>query len=153
MADLRLPRLNRVTLIGRLTRDPELRYIPSGAAVISFRIAASHSYKAQSGEWKDDPAFVDVVAWQQLAERLNETLKKGSPVLVEGRLASRSWETQDGQKRSTVEVRAFAVQHLERMGPGGKEAEEVPAEEVPAEDLAPDSKGPGGTGEDADIPF
>jgi len=148
MADLRLPSLNRVTLVGRLTRDPELRYIPSGAAVISFRIAVNRRYKAQSGEWKDDTTFVDVVAWQALAERLNESLKKGSPVLVEGRLASRQWETQDGQKRSTVEVRAIAVQHLERMGPEGKEAEEVPPE-----DIVPESKGPGGPAEDADIPF
>jgi single-strand DNA-binding protein len=144
MAELRLPSFNRVTLVGRLTRDPELRYIPSGAAVISFRIAVGHRYKAQNGEWKDDPAFVDVVAWQALAERLNQTVKKGSPVLVEGRLATRSWETPDGQKRSAVEVRAFAVQYLERMGPEGKEAEEAPAEET-----VPESKAPG----EDDIPF
>jgi single-strand DNA-binding protein len=132
MADLRLPSINRVTLVGRLTRDPEMRYIPSGAAVISFRLAVGRRYKTQSGEW------------QALAERLNESLKKGSPVLVEGRLASRTWETQDGQKRSAVEVRAFAVQALERMGPEGKEAEEIPPEEAAAEPKIP--------GED-DIPF
>jgi single-strand DNA-binding protein len=143
MADLRLPSLNRVSLVGRLTRDPELRYIPSGAAVISFRLAVSRRYKTQSGEWKDDPAFVDVVAWQALAERLSQSVKKGSPVFVEGRLSSRSWETQDGQKRSAVEVVAFSVQHLERMGPESKEAEEQPSEEVP-----PEAKG-----EEGDIPF
>ncbi len=148
MGDLRLPSMNRVTLVGRLTRDPELRYIPSGAAVISFSLAVNRRYKAQSGEWKEDTTFVDVVAWQALAERLNETLKKGSPVFVDGSLSSRSWETPEGQKRSKIEVRAMSVQHLERMGPEGKEAEEVPAE-----DLSPDSKGPGGTGEDADILF
>jgi len=148
MADLRLPSINRVTLVGRLTRDPELRYIPSGAAVISFSIAVNRRYKAQDGEWKEDTTFVNVVAWQALAERLNETLKKGSPVFVEGSLTSRTWETQDGQKRSIVEVRALRVQSLERAGVEGKEAEEVPAEDLP-----PDSKGPGGTGEDADIPF
>ena len=143
MADLRLPTLNRVTLVGRLTRDPELRYIPSGAAVLSFSIAVNRRYKAQSGEWKDDTTFVDVVAWQALAERLNETLKKGSPVFVDGSLTSRSWETPEGQKRSKIEVRAMSVQPLERMGPESKEAEEQPSEEVP-----PEAKG-----EEGDIPF
>lgn len=116
--------------------------------MISFSIAVNRRYKAQNGEWKEDTTFVNVVAWQALAERLNETLKKGSPVFVEGSLTSRTWETQDGQKRSIVEVRALRVQSLERAGVEGKEAEEVPAEDLP-----PDSKGPGGTGEDADIPF
>jgi len=86
---------------------------------------------------------VDVVAWQALAERLSQSVKKGSPVFVEGRLSSRSWETQDGQKRSAVEVVAFSVQHLERMGPESKEAEEQPSEDVP-----PEAKG-----EEGDIPF
>ncbi|MGB2706506.1 MAG: single-stranded DNA-binding protein [Candidatus Omnitrophota bacterium] len=104
--------LNRVFLIGNLTRDPELRYIPSGTAVTSFDIAVNRAYVAQSGEKKEETSFLKVVVWARRAEVCAEYLSKGSPVFVEGRLRSRSWETQDGQKRSTVEVVANNVQFL-----------------------------------------
>jgi single-strand DNA-binding protein len=119
MAEVRLGTLNKVLLIGRLTRDPESRYTPSGAAVLNFGIAVNRRFRDQSGEWRDDTCFVNCVAWQKLAERLAETLKKGSAVLVEGRLQSRSWETQDGQKRNTIEVNALSVQSLDKRGEGG----------------------------------
>jgi single-strand DNA-binding protein len=115
MADVKLASVNKVMLSGRLTRDPELRYTPSGTAVSSFSVASSRSYKAQDGEWKQIVAFVNVVVWGKLAVLVNEYLKKGSAVFVEGRLNSRSWETDEGQKRSVLEVRAERVQFLDRI--------------------------------------
>jgi single-strand DNA-binding protein len=120
--ELRLPSLNRVVIAGNLTRDPEIRYTQSGAAVANIGLASSRYYKDPkdpAGEWKEDTCFVTVVAWAQLAERVGDTLKKGSPVLVEGRLQSRSWETEDGQKRNVIEIRADSIQNLERRGGGG----------------------------------
>jgi single-strand DNA-binding protein len=104
--------LNRVLLIGNLTRDPELRYIPSGTAVATFTLAVNRVYKAQSGEKKEETSFVRIVVWGRRAEVCGEYLSKGSPVFVEGRLQSRNWESQDGQKRSTIEVIADNVQFL-----------------------------------------
>lgn len=115
MADVKLAAVNKVLLSGRLTRDPELRYTPSGTAVSSFAVASSRSYKGQDGEWKQSVAFVNVVVWGKLAVLANEYLKKGSAVFVEGRLNSRSWETEEGQKRSALEVRAERVQFLDRI--------------------------------------
>jgi len=123
--ELRLPSLNRVIIAGNLTRDPEVRYTQSGAAVANLGLASSRYYKDPkdpAGEWKEDTCFVTVVAWAQLAERAGDSLKKGSPVLVEGRLQSRSWETDDGQKRSVIEIRADSIQNLERRGGGGTPA-------------------------------
>lgn len=107
--------LNKVFLIGNLTRDPELRYIPSGSAVVTFTVAVNRVYKTQTGEKKEQVSFIRVVVWGRRAEVCGEYLSKGSPVFVEGRLQSRDWETQDGQKRNTVEVVADNVQFL-RMG-------------------------------------
>lgn len=115
--------LNKVMLIGNLTRDPELRYIPSGQGVTSFTIAVNRVYNSQSGEKKEEVSFIRVVVWGRRAEVCNEYLKKGSPVFVEGRLQSRNWEAQDGSKRSTIEVIAQNVQFLPRGGSnrGGSE--------------------------------
>ncbi|MFH1287463.1 MAG: single-stranded DNA-binding protein [bacterium] len=115
MADLRLGTLNRVFLIGRLTRDPDLRFIPSGTAVVNFGIAVNRLYKTTSGEKKEEVCYVNIVAWKKLAELCGEHLKMGSPVLVEGRLQSKSWETKDGQKRSNLEVVADKIEFLGRL--------------------------------------
>ena len=115
--------LNKVLLMGNLTRDPELRYIPSGSAVTSFTIAMNRVYKLQTGEKKEEVSFVRVVVWARLAEVCNDYLKKGSPVFVEGRLQSRSWDTPDGQKRSTLEVIASNIQFLKAGTPGGRSQE------------------------------
>ena len=88
--------LNKVMLIGNLTRDPELRYIPSGQAVTTFTIAVNRTYNSAAGEKKEEVSFIRVVVWAKRAEVCNEYLKKGSGVFVEGRLQSRSWEAQDG---------------------------------------------------------
>ncbi len=124
--------LNKVMLIGNLTRDPELRYIPSGQAVTTFTIAVNRTYNSQAGEKKEEVSFIRVVVWAKRAEVCNEYLKKGSGVFVEGRLQSRSWEAQDGTKRSTLEVIAQNVQFLSRSGGAraGAETSDVPTMDV-----------------------
>lgn len=109
--------LNQVTLMGNLTRDPELRQTPNGQSVVSFSLALNRSYKDQSGEWQEATDYIDVVAWGPLAERVAQYLAKGRRCLVQGRLQSRSWE-QDGQKRSKVEVLANDVTFLDSRGGG-----------------------------------
>ncbi len=120
--------LNSVFLIGNLTRDPELRYIPSGQAVTTFTVAVNRTYMAKTGEKKEDVNFIRVVVWAKRAEICHEYLRKGSPVFVEGRLQSRSWDAPDGTKRSTIEVVAQNVQFLGRGG--GKQAGSQEAPEV-----------------------
>lgn len=148
MAEVRLGTLNKVLLMGRLTRDPESRFTPSGAAVLNFGIAVNRRFRDQSGEWRDDVCYVNIVAWQKLAERLGEVLKKGSAVLVEGRLQSRSWETKDGQKRSTIEVNAMSVQTLDKRGEGSYS----PTPQSDSESVNAGATAASG-GEDDDIPF
>lgn len=109
--------LNQVTLMGNLTRDPELRQTPSGQNVTSFSLALNRSYKDQSGEWQEATDYIDIVCWGPLAERVAQYLSKGRRCLVQGRLQSRSWE-QDGQKRSKVEVLANDVTFLDSRGAG-----------------------------------
>jgi len=123
--------LNKVMLIGNLTRDPELRYLPSGQAVATFTIACNRTYNSKTGEKKEEVSFIRIVVWARRAEICNEYLKKGSSVFVEGRLQSRSWDAPDGSKRSAVEVIADNVQFLSSRSGGGKsEANEVPTMDV-----------------------
>lgn len=112
--------INQVTLLGNLTRDPELRQIPSGQSVCSFGLALNRSYKDASGEWQEATDFVNVVAWAQLGERVAQYLSKGRRCLVQGRLQSSQWE-QDGQKRTKLEVIASDVTFLD--GPRGGDSE------------------------------
>lgn len=135
MSDIKLVTINKVLLSGRLTRDPELRYTPSGVAVMTFSLALNRRYKDQSGEWKDEVSYVSVVAWQRQAELASEYLKKGSAVYVEGRLQSRSWETSEGQKRSVLEVRAERLQFLDRVKKEEEELGEGKIEETSPEDV------------------
>ncbi len=149
--------LNKVFLIGNLTRDPELRYIPSGTAVANFSLAINRSYTSQSGEKKEEVCFVRVIVWGRQAETCGQYLNKGSLVFVEGRLSYRSWES-EGQKRSTLEVRAERVQFMGKPvaksgeSPAASKGFEETAEEMPPapEDIAANSK-PTGTGEE--VPF
>ncbi len=103
--------LNRVVLIGRLVRDPELRYTPSGAAVANFTLAVDRQFTTKQGTRETD--FIDVVVWQKLAETVANNLGKGRLVAVEGRLQVRSYETQEGQKRKAAEVVADNVRFLD----------------------------------------
>ena len=137
--------LNKVLLVGNLTKDPELRFVPSGQAVANLRIATNRKYKAGNGEWKEEVTYVGVEVWGKSAEACGEYLKKGSPLLVEGRLKLKEWTAQDGQKRSMLEVVSERVQFLSggpRRGEGGTEGFEGP----PPSDTPP----PAG---DDDIPF
>lgn len=101
--------LNKVILIGNLTRDPELRYTPNGTPVASFGIAVNRRFKD-----REDVTYVNIVVWSKLAELCGDFISKGSPVAIDGRLQSRSWETEDGGKRSVLEVVAENVQFLGR---------------------------------------
>jgi single-strand DNA-binding protein len=104
--------LNKVLLIGRLTRDPELRYIPSGAAVAEFGFAVNRYYTS-GGERKEDTCFLEVSAWGKLGETVQNYLKKGRQVFVEGHLTYSEWQTQEGQKRSRIRVVADNIQFLD----------------------------------------
>lgn len=96
--------LNKVLLIGNLTRDPELRYTPSGAAVCTIGLATNRSWTTESGEKKEETEFHRVVAWNKLAELCSQLLTKGRKIYVEGRLRTNAWTTQDGSQRNTTEV-------------------------------------------------
>ena len=115
--------LNKVFLIGNLTRDPELRYTPGGTAVANLGIAVNRRFKDSSGELKEEVCFLTVTVWDKQAEACCQYLKKGRPVFVEGVLQSRFWETNDGQKRSAIDVRAERVQFLGSYGSGSKDKE------------------------------
>ncbi len=117
MADLRMPDLNKVYLAGRLTREPELRYTPSGLAICKLGLAVTRTFKGRDGERKEDTLFVDVTAWDKQAEYLGQRLHKGAPVMVEGSLKSDAWEDKaTGQKRSKIEIQAIRVQELAWSG-------------------------------------
>ena len=135
---------NRIILIGRLTRDPELRYVPSGAPVASFTLAVDRPFRDQQGNRETD--FIDVVAWRKLAEQVSQYMSKGRMVAVEGRLQIRSYETQDGQKRKVAEVVADGVRFLDRGGRAAGPAE--PSAPAPQEEAAP-----AGGADDEDVPF
>src|ERR1700730_8977807 len=106
--------LNKAMIIGKLGRDPEMRYTPNGQAVTQFTVAVNRNFKGQDGEWQEETEWFRVVAWGQTGERAAEHLRKGSKVYVEGRLQTRQWEDQSGQKRYTTELVADRVTTLER---------------------------------------
>jgi single-strand DNA-binding protein len=104
---------NKVILMGNLTRDPELRYTPSGVAVVNLRLAVNRRFRDRSsGEQRNEVCFVTAIVWDKQAELCNQYLQKGRPVFVEGRLQSRSYEDSSGNKRNVLEVRAERVQFL-----------------------------------------
>lgn len=125
--------LNKVFLVGNLTRDPELRYTPQGTAVTTLRIAVNRPFKSKDGQMQKDTCFVNVVVWSQMAEVCNQYLQKGRGVFVEGRLQSRSWQNNEGKNRSVLEVVAVRVQFM----PQGQrqESRELDLGEEPAEAL------------------
>jgi single-strand DNA-binding protein len=125
--------MNRVILVGNLTKDPELKFITSGSAVANFRMAINRKWKDAQGQQKEEVCFVGVVVWGKQAEACGEYLKKGSPVMVEGRLQFREWE-KDGDKRSILEVVAERVQFLSiGKREGGPDAAPAPsaADDIP----------------------
>ena len=143
---------NKILLMGNLTRDPELRYTPSGAAVSTLRLAVSHQWRSAAGEQKKETSFIDVVVWAKLAENCSRFLKKGSPIFVEGRLRIREYVPrgeEGGRKRYATEVVANNVQFLswgERSGGAGPAeaapvAPEIGSGEVPEEPYPMDEEG------------
>jgi single-strand DNA-binding protein len=136
--------LNKVMLIGNLTRDPEMRYTPQGTAVCTFGVATNRSWTAESGEKKEDVEFHNVVAWNKLAEICSQLLKKGRKVYVEGRLATRSWQGTDGaqKQRTEVVINDMVILDKKEAGEGGGIDIPEPAIEsqVPPEEVEEKSK-------------
>lgn len=149
---------NRVILVGNLTRDPELRYIPSGTAVTEIGLAVNDRRKGANGEWIEETTFVDVTLWGRQAEVATEYLRKGSSVLIEGRLKLDSWQDKEGQKRSKLKVVGDQMRMLggKGQGGGGKPAGRGSAYNESEFGSPADSYGePSGAGvqSDDDIPF
>ncbi len=139
-SDLRLPRVNAVTISGRITRDVELRYTANGTPVAGMSLAFSRYYRDQSGEGHEESYFIDVVAWSKLAEKCAEELHKGSPILVEGRLQTRNWVDKSNQNRKTTEIVATNIHFLEwsdRSG-GGTTAPVNRDDQMPPSDVTDD---------------
>jgi single-strand DNA-binding protein len=114
MADLKMPEINYVIVAGNLTKDPVFRQTTNQTPVVNFSIASNRKYKDSSNQWQEDVCYVGVVAWNKLAESCRDRLKKGSAVLVDGELQSRSWKTDDGHNRSIVEIKARRIQFLNK---------------------------------------
>ncbi|MDQ3198080.1 MAG: single-stranded DNA-binding protein [Verrucomicrobiota bacterium] len=154
--------LNKVLLMGNLTRDPEVRYTPKGTAVAELGIAVNRIYSGENGEKREEVTFVDVTVWGRTAENVGEYLKKGRPVFIEGRLQLDSWEDkQSGQKRNKLKVVADNVQFLgSPRGAGGAPDEGGGGDEGPrsrpsgeGRSAAPPRNAPPSAPDDDDIPF
>jgi single-strand DNA-binding protein len=157
---------NSVTLVGNVTRDPELRFTPSGQAVATFGLAVNRRWQnRQSNEWEEQTSFFDVKCWAQMAENVGESLHRGARVVVSGRLEQRSWETEQGDKRSKVEVVADEIAPSLRWatveitknerrepGQGGGGGRPVP-NNPPATSPAPAGGGGGGGYSEDEEPF
>ena len=148
--------INRVVLTGNLTRDPELRSLPSGMSVCNLRIASNTRRKDASGEWMDKPNYFSVTVWGAQGENCARFLSKGRPVALDGRLEWREWQGQDGAKRESVEIVADSVQFLggREEGQGGGNGF-TPQSDVPVNnsDFQPVAAPAGSAPADDDIPF
>jgi len=141
---------NKVILIGRLTRDPELRYTPNAHAVGSFTLAVNRPFKTENGEQQTD--FIDIVTWRKVAEQVGQYLSKGRLVAVDGRLQTRSYEDRNGVKRKAAEVVANTVRFLDGRKPTAEaDASAATHEETPAPE--PETAPAGVGGSDADVPL
>ena len=144
--------INRVVLVGNLTKDPELRHTPSGTAVCKLRLAVNTRQKDQAtGEWGDKPNYFDVTVWGNQGESCAQYLSKGRPVGVDGRLDWREWEAQDGTKRQAVEIIAESVQFLGSRGDSEGQSQYIPPSDVSADQSDFVKAGAGAA--DDDIPF
>ena len=156
--------INKITLVGRLGAEPEVRTLESGAMVAKFGMATSENYKDKAGEWQEQTEWHDVVVWRSLAERAQEYLKKGSLIYLEGKLTHRKWQDKDGNNRKTTEVVGSYYRVMPTAPRGG--GNYMPSEEPATASAAPPPKSPtaateptkpaadGGSGEDGeDLPF
>jgi len=145
--------INSVVVTGNLTRDPELRSLPSGTSVCELRVAVNSRRKGASGEWEDKPNYFDVTVWGAQGENCATYLSKGRPVAVQGRLDWREWEAKDGTKRQAVQIIADSVQFLGSRDGSGENGF-TPKSDVPADTSDFEGeKASVGTGGDDDIPF
>jgi single-strand DNA-binding protein len=147
--------INRVIITGNLTRDPELRSLPSGMSVCNLRVAVNTRRKDNSsGEWVDKPNYFDVTVWGAQGENCSQYLAKGGPVAIDGRLEWREWEDKQGNKRQSVDIIADSVQFLGSREGGENGGRFTPQSDVPADtgDFESAPVGAGGSGDD-DIPF
>lgn len=145
MAEYIVPSINSVAISGRATADSTLSYTEKGSAYLRFRIASNRNFKDNNtGEWKEETTFVNVTRWGKQAERLSERIKKGTPVLIEGRLSSFTQEV-DGFKRTSVNITAWRVQVLTRA--------ETPYEEAEVEEKEEDTEIAEAPDDDEELPF
>ncbi len=114
MAELKMPEINSVIVAGNLTKDPVFRETSNGTPVVNFSIAANRRYKDSNNQWQEDVCYVGIVAWNKLAGSCQDRLKKGSAVLIDGELQSRSWKTEEGHNRTIVEIKAKRIQFLNK---------------------------------------
>ena len=114
MADLKMPEINYVIVAGNLTKDPIFRQTTNKTPVANFSVASNRRYKDSSNQWQEDVCYIGIVAWNRLAESCKDRLKKGSAVLVDGEMQSRSWKSDDGHNRSIVEIKARRIQFLNK---------------------------------------
>ena len=124
MANLKMPEVNTVMIAGNLTKDPTLRHTRNGTPVANFSIASNRRFRNSDNQWQEDVCYVGVVAWNRLAESCREKLEKGSAILVEGELQSRSWHLEDGSSRSAVEIKARRIQFLSRWKDDDEDGED-----------------------------
>jgi len=132
MADLKMPEVNYVIVSGNLTKDPVYRQTTNNTPVVNFSIASNRKYKDGSNQWQEDVCYVGIVAWNKLADSCHARLRKGSAILVDGELQSRSWKSDEGHNRSIVEIKARRIQFLNRKGKlnGGDDGVEEQNEDV-----------------------
>jgi single-strand DNA-binding protein len=114
--DHELASVNKIIVIGNVGRDPELRYTANGKSMVKFSLATNHRFQDQNGEWQEQTEWFNVIAWNQLAERVMERVQKGSQAYVEGRLQTRTWTGNDGKDRKDVEIVANTILSLDRRG-------------------------------------
>lgn len=122
MADLKMPELNSVIVAGNLTKDPVFRQTSNNTPVVNFHVAANRRYKDSSNQWQEDVCYVGVVAWNKLADSCKDRLKKGSAVLIDGELQSRTFKTDDGKNRTIVEIKAKRIQFLNKFNKSDDES-------------------------------
>src|SRR5580693_4359903 len=153
-----MPSFNRVIIAGNLTRDPELRYTPKGSAVANFSLAVNRTWKSETGEMKEEVSFIDVEAWGRQAEVISQYMRKGRPLLVEGRLKMDTWEdknTHQKQSKLKVVLESFSFIDSNRAeGGGGAPASDAPRRASPPPAKSPEpAEGEGPGAEEDDVPF
>ncbi len=125
MAELKMPEINSVIVAGNLTKDPVFRQTSNNTPVVNFHIAANRRYKDSSNQWQEDVCYVGVVAWNKLADSCKDRLKKGSAVLIDGELQSRTFKTEDGRNRTIVEIKAKRIQFLNKFSKAQNNGEDT----------------------------